>query len=104
MTHGMVQTFQNYIYVILTVNILISDFHGIKAIFYYEILPGFLCSNFNLVKAILFSSYLKNNVYQVSMLIYFSILPFKHMFQLLDQVSILSVSFCYSKQEHNTKF
>ena len=38
------------------------------------------------------------------MLIYFSILPFKHMFQLLDQVSILSVSFCYSKQEHNTKF
>ena len=103
MTHGMVQTFQNYIYVILTVNILLLFliFMELKLYFTMKYYLDFCVQTFVFK---LFSSYLKNNVYQVSMLIYFSILPFKHMFQLLDQVSILSVSFCYSKQEHNTKF
>ena len=104
MTHGMVQKFQNCIYVILTVDILLLFliFMGLKLYFtmiYY--LDFCVQTNFNLVKVILFSSYLKTNVYQVSVLIYFSILPFEHMFQLLDQVSILSTSFCYSKWEHH---
>ena len=76
-------------------------FMGLSLVFYYETLSGFFVCRQTLTWLRQNSSYLKNNVYQMSMLIFFSTLPFKYIFKLLDQVGILSMQLCYSKQEHH---
>lgn len=47
MTHSAVQKFQNYINIVSTVDILLSPLilMGLRLVFHYEMLYGFLCSD-----------------------------------------------------------